>query len=166
MSHYDWTKFTLRIDIKSSPIAVYNAWATRSNLESWFLRRAEFSTPDEKLRNESSYIRAGDNYLWMWHGYEDKNAETGKILDTNGRDFIKFTFAGSCVVTVTTKLMEGRTVMELIQDHIPTDENSKVNIHIGCMKGWTFYMANLKSVIEGGVDLRNKNINIKNVINS
>ena len=166
MSHYDWTKFTLRIDIKSSPIAVYNAWATRSNLESWFLRRAEFSTPDDKLREEGSYVRAGDVYQWMWHGYDDKTSETGKILDSNGRDFFKFTFAGNCHVTITCKMLEGRTIMELTQEQIPTDEISKVRIHLGCMKGWTFYMANLKSVIEGGVDLRNKNLNIKNVVNS
>lgn len=30
----------------------------------------------------------------------------------------------------------------------------------------TFYLANLKSVLEGGLDLRNKNVNIPNVISA
>jgi hypothetical protein len=32
---------------------------------------------------------------------------------------------------------------------------------VQCQLGWTFYLANLKSVIEGGVDLRNKNVDLK-----
>ena len=37
---------------------------------------------------------------------------------------------------------------------------------MGCLEGWTFYLTNLKSVIEGGLDLRNKNLDIKGVINA
>jgi hypothetical protein len=34
------------------------------------------------------------------------------------------------------------------------------------MEGWVFYLANLKSFPEGGIDLRNKNEKLKSVINS
>lgn len=166
MSHYDWTKFTLKVDIRATPIAAYNAWATQANLESWFLRKAIFTTPDGKLRDETAPAQAGDTYLWRWHGYEDKSQEKGKVLDLNGKDMFKFTFAGECEVTVTSKLYEGRTIVELIQEKIPTDEISKVRLHMGCNNGWTFYLANLKSIMEGGLDLRNRNVNIKNVITS
>lgn len=37
---------------------------------------------------------------------------------------------------------------------------------IECRKGWTFYMTNLKSILENGPDLRNKNIHIREVINA
>ncbi len=37
---------------------------------------------------------------------------------------------------------------------------------IECGKGWTFYMTNLKSILEGGIDLRNKIESVKNVINA
>ena len=56
--------------------------------------------------------------------------------------------------------------MELTQEKIPLDEESKVNYHLGCMEGWTFYLANLKSILEGGIDLRNKNVNLTKVINA
>jgi uncharacterized protein YndB with AHSA1/START domain len=166
MSHYDWSKFVLKVDIRATPMAVYNAWATQANLESWFLRKAIFTTPDGKIRDENTTVHPGDTYLWRWHGYDDKNQETGKILDLNGKDHFKFTFAGTCEVIVTCKLQEGRTIMELVQEKIPTDEISKVRLHLGCNNGWTFYMANLKSIMEGGLDLRNKNVNIKGVVTS
>jgi uncharacterized protein YndB with AHSA1/START domain len=166
MSHYDWSKFLLRVDVRATPGAVYNAWATQSNLESWFLRKALFTTPDGKIREENDAVQPGDTYLWRWHGYDDKTQEKGKILDLNGKDLFKFTFAGTCEVTVTCKLQEGRTIMELVQEKIPTDEISKVRLHLGCNNGWTFYMANLKSIMEGGLDLRNKNVNIKKVVTS
>lgn len=78
MSHYDWSKFSLKVDIRATPIAVYNAWATPANLESWFLRKALFTTPDGKLRDESAKVQAGDTYLWRWHGYDDKTQEKAK----------------------------------------------------------------------------------------
>ena len=52
------------------------------------------------------------------------------------------------------------------QYNIPTDETGKTDYHIGCREGWVFYLANLKSIQEGGIDLRNKNPGIKKVINS
>ena len=44
--------------------------------------------------------------------------------------------------------------------------DEKLRLYIGCGEGWTFYLANLKSMLEGGIDLRNKNDKIKGVINS
>jgi hypothetical protein len=32
------------------------------------------------------------------------------------------------------------------------------------MSGWSFFMVNLKSILENGYDLRNKNEELKNVI--
>lgn len=37
---------------------------------------------------------------------------------------------------------------------------------LSCKTGWTSYLANLKSVLEGGIDPRNKNEQLKAVINS
>ena len=42
------------------------------------------------------------------------------------------------------------------QKDIPTDDESKQGIRLGCHSGWSFYLVNLKSVYEGGLDLRNK----------
>jgi len=54
----------------------------------------------------------------------------------------------------------------LTQENIPEDNNPASNLLVGCVEGWTFYLANLKSYLQGGIDLRNKNVNIQGVINS
>ena len=63
-------------------------------------------------------------------------------------------------------LDEGETIVELTQFNIELDDRSKSIFHVGCMQGWTFYLANLKSIMEGGIDLRNKNEKLKRMMNS
>ena len=102
----------------------------------------------------------------MWYGWCDDVVEKGKILEANGKDFIKFTFGKAGIVNVQIKTEENETIVELTQEEIPVDEESKFNFYVGCGEGWTFYLANLKSILEGGIDLRNKNIKLTRVINS
>ena len=166
MGNYDWSKFTKRIDVKTSIEAAYRLWTTEAGLERWFLRFAEFTTPDDSLRPPDSHVQEGDTYRWFWFGWDDNAVEAGKVLKVNGKDFFQFTFAKNCTVSVTIKTEEGQTIVELVQENIPTDEESKVNWHVGCSTGWTFYLANLKSILEGGVDLRNKNLSLKHMANS
>ena len=166
MSEYDWSRFALRIPITASREKIYNAWTTKQGIESWFLRRADFFTPESKLRGEQEFIQNGDRYTWLWHGYDDETIEHNDILEANGEDTLSFVFAGHCIVTVVIGMIDEETIVQLTQENIPTGEEGKVNIHLGCMEGWTFYLANLKSVLEGGIDLRNQNVNIGKVVNS
>ena len=166
MPPYDWSRFSTRININADHQDIYAAWSTRRGLERWFLRVAEFAKPDNTLRDDIDAIAKGDAYRWLWYGYDDSVAEKGTILDANGKDFLRFTFAGSCVVTVVIKKEVDETIVELIQENIPLDETARTNYHLGCMTGWTFYLANLKSILEGGIDLRNRNQNLQKVINA
>jgi len=61
---------------------------------------------------------------------------------------------------------ENQNIVDLTQEHIPSDEESKFNFHVGCSNGWVFYLANLKSIMEGGIDLRNKDEKLNPVLNS
>jgi len=166
MSNYDWSRFIVRITVKASPKDLYKAWATKAGIEYWFLRLAEFKKTGGTARSVQEYVETGDTYRWLWHGWGDETAETGVILDCNGKDHIKFRFgqAGDCSVHI--KSEEGENIVELTQENIPTNEAGMKNYHLGCKTGWTFYFANLKSMMEGGVDLRNKNEKIKRVVNS
>ncbi|MGB7068667.1 MAG: hypothetical protein WBD22_04175 [Pyrinomonadaceae bacterium] len=60
----------------------------------------------------------------------------------------------------------GETVCELRQLMTQETEEEKVYCFIECGLGWTFYLTNLKSFLEGGIDLRNKNDNLHGVINA
>ena len=166
MAEYDWSKFKLRINIKTYGHLVYDMWARPENIERWFLSRAEFTMPDGQPRSKDTYIQAGDVYAWNWFGHPDTTTERGKVLEMVDKKLIKFTFAGECIVTVSIKVEDGEVIVELAQENIPLDEKSKVGFHLGCSNGWTFYLANLKSVLECGHDLRNRNLNLKQMVNA
>lgn len=158
MEHLDWSTFKKRISVNASMNAIYTSWTVQNYLEKWFLSKAEF-----KGKNKNTAVAKGDTYTWMWHGSDD--IAEGEVLENNGKDFLKFTFLG-CVVSVEIKEEEGEHVVELIQKEIPLDEESKMSLYAGCSRGWTFYLANLKSILEGGIDLRNKNKDLTDVINT
>ena len=163
---YNWKQFTRRITIKAPPKAIYDAWATQQGLESWFLRLAQFTKADGTLRSKTSQVEMHDKYKWLWFGYDDSAKEEREILLTNGWDKLQFNFSGGCIVTVSIKQENGETICELMQEMPMDDVNEQQYFFIECGKGWTFYMTNLKSILEGGPDLRNKNTNIQQVINA
>jgi hypothetical protein len=163
---YDWARFTVRIDVNTPVEKLYTAWATRDGMEYWFLRLCEYKRPDGSLLKGGEQVKKGDTYKWLWHGYADDTSEVGQILDCNGKDLFRFSFgkAGDCTVKLLKE--EGITIVELVQENVPDDDNGKHTWHLGCKTGWTFYLANLKSLYEGGIDLRNKNEKLQRMINS
>jgi uncharacterized protein YndB with AHSA1/START domain len=166
MSTIDWSRFVARINVGAPVDAIYQAWATRGGMESWFVRLSEYKDKDGVERSAEEEVTVGDTYKWLWHGYSDESVEYGQILELNHKDHFKFSFgkAGNCTVSI--KEEDGEHIVELIQSEIPTDDQGKHNFYVGCKTGWTFYLANLKSILEGGIDLRNKNTKLKEVVNS
>lgn len=166
MNEYDWSRFVTRIPINASMQDLYDAWSTRKGIEHWFLRMSEYCRPDGVLRKDDEPVQAGDTYAWRWHGWPDEVEEHGKILSCNGKDHFQFTFgeAGICTVDIINE--GGQTMVVLTQSDIPTDEKGMQYYHLGCKTGWTFHLTNMKSIFEGGLDLRNKDVSIKNVINA
>lgn len=163
MLEHNWDRFLLRIPINADKQTIFNHWITRDGLERWFLRKAEFKKPDGSARNASDLIQKDDTYEWMWHGWPDDVVERGTVVDI-GDLYMKFTFGKAGNVTVRIKEELGENILELLQDEIPTDEHSKEYYHLGCTKGWTFFMVNLKSILEGGPDMRNRKEELKNVV--
>jgi len=166
MSDFNWKTFTTRIPVNAPVEKLYWCWASKEGIEYWFLRMSDYRKTDGSPRLNNEYVQKGDTYAWRWHGWSDEITEHGEILDCNGKDFFKFSFgkAGNCVVTI--KEENGINIVELLQDEIPDDEQGKHYWHLGCKAGWTFYLANLKSLLEGGIDLRNRDEGLKNVVNS
>jgi len=127
---------------------------------------SEYKHPDDTLLANDEHVKAGDVYRWMWHGWPDTMVETGKFLKANDKDELQFVFGKAGIITVRIYQVGHENIVELMQENIPTDEEAKVNWHIGCSTGWVFYLANLKSIMEGGIDLRNKNVNLQGVLNA
>ncbi|PWT99221.1 MAG: hypothetical protein C5B52_10915 [Bacteroidetes bacterium] len=164
MQPYNWNQFVLRVPVNANTKSIYDAWTTTEGIESWFLRKAVYTSPANRVRSELEPVQPGDKYVWLWHGYDDTFAEKGKIIACNEEDFFQFEFSGGCIVTVNVKSEQGENICELVQDMTPPDEKDKQFFFIECQKGWTFYLTNLKSVLETGYDLRNKNVDIPKVV--
>lgn len=164
MENFDWTAFTLRIAIKAPVQTLYKAWSTQQEIEKWFLSEAKYLTTDEQALESVQPAEVGHHYSWRWFLYEE--IEKGKVTQANGKDLFEFTFAGDCLVSVTLTEEHEHTVVTLTQKNIPTDDHSKKYIRLGCHGGWSFYLVNLKSVYEGGLDLRNKDNRFKPMLNN
>lgn len=166
MEENEWSKFRLRVNINTDTKTAYEAWSSPQALESWFLRKAIFKDAQGNLKKGHAAIEEGDTYEWYWHGYPDSIVEKGKILKANGKDVFSFTFSLKCPVTISIYPEAGETIVELVETNLPTDRDSGLKYFVGDSRGWIFYMANLKSLLEGGLDLRNKKMELTNVITS
>ncbi len=169
MSNYDWRSFEKKIYINASVPEIYRCLATAGGMESWFLRKCLYSRDGVLLKGEEE-VRTGDCYTFLWHGWSDEVAEKGHILEVNGKDTFGFTFDGNGSTNIKVRISltseKGFCCVKLKQYDMPEDEKSKVRWHVGCLEGWLFYMVNLKSVVEGGIDLRNKDMSFTEVINA
>jgi len=163
MKNFDWTSFTKRIAVKSTLPEIYDAWTKAAAIESWFLEKVVFQRNSEPIGPDAS-VENNDEYEWLWYLYDD--AMRGEIKQANGKDFIQFTFEGSCLVDVALEQKNEYVIVTLKQHNIPTDDQSMQFVRLGCTNGWTFYLANLKSVYEGGIDLRNKDGELGPMINN
>ncbi|MHC0445663.1 SRPBCC family protein [Flavobacterium sp. 3-218] len=164
MENFDWTSFTKKIAVKATLSDIYNAWTKANELEKWFLEKVSFFDATQQPLDKDKNALTDTSYEWIWHLYKD--AMKGKIVSANGQDQLQFTFEGSCLVDIKLSEAEGYTIVELRHHNIPTDDYSKQYIRLGCSNGWHFYLTNLKSVYEGGLDLRNKDENLNPMINN
>ncbi|MBB4803062.1 hypothetical protein HNP37_003137 [Flavobacterium nitrogenifigens] len=164
MENFDWTSFTKKIAVKAKLSDIYNAWTKANELEKWFLEKVSFFDASEEPIDKNQNALENNTYEWFWYLYKDPML--GKITAANGKNHLQFTFEGTCLVDINLSENNGYTLVELRHHNIPTDDFSKQYIRLGCSNGWHFYLTNLKSVYEGGLDLRNKDLNLNPMINN
>lgn len=150
-----WDSFTKRILIKKALHEVYRCWATKGKIEEWFLEKADYVS-GEIHRKSDEPVQTGDQFVWKWNNWDF--TEEGRILEANGRDIISFTFGSGGIVTVKLMEKEGGTEVTLVQNDIPTDEKSRMDLFVGCITGWTFWLTNLKAYLEHGITLHAKGL--------
>lgn len=164
MDTINWESFTRKIAIKANIQDLYNAWTIPQEIEKWFLSKADFQKPTGEQVQREENITAEDTYAWSWYLFDV--VEKGRIIQANRKDLLQFSFAGDCIVEVKFTQIQDDVIVTLTQSNIPTDDQSKKNIRLGCDSGWSFFLVNLKSVYEGRLDLRNKNEALKGMLNN
>jgi uncharacterized protein YndB with AHSA1/START domain len=136
---FDWSQFTLKVPIAAPAEKVFRLWTDKEQIKNWFLSDASMN------------LKKGGDYEWTWF-LGDK--QKGKILNYKKSSKFTFTFAeGKCDLTV--KKDKRGSMVILHQYDIPNTESGR-KIHISCSSGWTFYLTNLKTYLEYGIDLREK----------
>lgn len=163
----EWSNFKKRIFIKNKIDKIYSAWATQEMMEIWFLEEAKYFDSTKNPRKPNELVKGGDSFIWKWNNWDFK--EEGKILSANGIDKISFTFGAGGNVHIKLTPYSNGVEVELVQDNIPTDEKNKMDIYVGCITGWTFWLTNLKAYLEHGITLHAKNLKqeeTKDLVNS
>ncbi|MBS4035351.1 MAG: SRPBCC domain-containing protein [Ignavibacterium sp.] len=161
-----WNTFTKRIRINKPIDSVYRSWATKGQIETWFLEKADYFL-GSKQRQADELVQKGDSFLWKWNNWDF--IEKGQVLEANGKDLISFTFGSGGIVTIKLIEIANSTEIELTQKDIPTDDKSKMEIFVGCITGWTFWLTNLKAYLEYSVTLHAKGLQqeeTKDLVNS
>jgi uncharacterized protein YndB with AHSA1/START domain len=145
-----WEKIQLAIYCDAPLDVVRWHWRTEAGITRWFVPKCEFKSRNGERLNEIEPIKAGDRYRWEW---ANGVVEEGAILGSDSEDVVNFSFGEATSVSVTLRAEGGRTLVELEQI-TDGDEEQRVSVYKDCQQGWTFYLTNLKSMIEGGLDLR------------
>jgi len=166
MENFDWTRFTLQIPIAAEIEQVFQCWTSSSGLLRWFLRQADFFSSEGYSKTPDEDVKPTDRYSWRWHGYSDEVTEEGEIQLLSYPRKLQFRFgnAGTCLLEL--EQMPEFCLLTFTQFAIPTGEKARLDWHMGCKMGWTFYLTNLKSILEGGIDLRYKGTELSGLINA
>lgn len=92
-----WNTFRKRIRINKPIDSVYRSWATKGQIEAWFLEKVEFIS-GSKQRLTDELVQKGDAFMWKWNNWEF--TEKGQVLEASGKDQISFTFGSGGIVTI------------------------------------------------------------------
>jgi len=149
---YDWTRFTVHMYCRAPLDRVWSAWSTAAGLESFFIARATHTAADGTERGPKDEAQAGDAYCW---DFCQPFQLRGAFRSVERPHRIAFSFGGM-ETTVSLRDAGDAVDVELHQIGCRTDDPGRVGDHLNCRSCWVFFLTNLKSVLESGTDLRDR----------
>ena len=132
-----------KVAISSDLKTVWNALTKPSTLKHWFLRHANLD------------LKVGGSYHFSW-GTRNSSGEypvnmRGKYLKLESERLLQLTWnTEDRPVTFQLDSNETETILTVIVEGFEPGSPG----HIFELRGWTFYLINLKTVLEKGWDLR------------
>lgn len=187
----DWTGFVQAVHIQASPGEAWSMFATPSGIERWFTASAE-TTRGDRVIGGSEVFQPADRVRFVWIVPSPETApaggsgspseaetngapatvempETNEILEVvPGRRLRHGWYEGKGWVEyrVLPHREERRVTIELEQRMDPAHDFALLEgAYVGCRQGWAFYLANLKAVLEHGLDLREPRPDRRDLIN-
>jgi uncharacterized protein YndB with AHSA1/START domain len=133
--------------IRAPPKKVFRALTDPKRITRWFADRAELST------------RKGGRYLFAWKGGP---THTGKLVEFVRGETVTFAWqwpgledAGTTRFKLAVEPRGKGTIVRVTHSKIPGGKKWD-DLYAGAIWGWTYFMMNLKSVLETGYDLRSR----------
>lgn len=167
----DWTGFTQAIHIRASQTSLWRMLATCQGMERWFLAKAEAWTADGRAWPSDRELEAGLRFRFSWQGLADAplitEDDTVLAVEPGQRLRMGWYQDKGWVDVRLMPLPDGRVTVELEQRMAPTADFAFLEgAYVGCKEGWSFFLSNLKSVAEGGADLRERAPDRKGLVNT
>ncbi|MBM4098439.1 MAG: hypothetical protein FJ260_00565 [Planctomycetes bacterium] len=163
----DWLGFTQAVHLRAPAAAVWRAVATPEGMERWFLLRADASTADGRELPRDRALEPGARLRLTWPTVVDTDAagravpgevsEGDEVLRAEPPQRLRISWyeGKGWVEFRIVPRPDGRVTVELEQRMHPTaDFRQLESAYVGCHAGWAFFLTNLKSVLEHGIDLR------------
>jgi uncharacterized protein YndB with AHSA1/START domain len=133
--------------------AVFAAWATPAGLASFFVAEADHRAPGGERRSADEVCVPEDRYHWRWlHGPE----LNGRVLACEPGRKVSYTFGSKMRFDVELLDREGAIEVALEQSGCASEDPDRAWDHLNCRSCWVYFMTNLKSVLEHGTDLRDR----------
>ena len=150
---YDWSKFEITYYYNAHITRVFRTFTESQGLESFFIARSVYTDQQGAVRDEHEQPRAGDTYQWQ---FRQAFSVSGTISEIKQKQQFSFSF-GPMQVDVYFRVLGNQTEVHLVQSNIPDTKSGKVFGHLNCRSCWVFFMTNLTSILDYGVDLRDEN---------
>lgn len=161
-NNFNLSEFHHSIYLHSHLSEVYHYVASADGICRWFMGKAEYIDSDGNILNAADSARKDDTFRWHWLN-KDLSIK-GRILEAKNNELFSFTFGTSFEVTFTLRKHNGRVLLTLHQKYAAGSGKNDF-AHINCCTCWVFFLTNLKSVLEHGIDLRETLIDDESLVN-
>jgi uncharacterized protein YndB with AHSA1/START domain len=150
---HDWAAFDVFLEIDAPPESVMNCWRTAHGIQQFFIAEMKVTGSGGQARMEDDTIQKDDTYWWHYvHDYTGQ----GQFLSSSENQ-VRFTFGTSYQVEITAVPADNGTLLHLKQTGMSDSMEDRVHGSLNCRSCWINFIVNLKSVLEHGIDLRDKN---------
>ncbi len=150
MTAYDWSQFHVHMYYLAPLEQLFHYFSTAKGLESFFIYKAMHIAIDGTPRRSDEPVQTGDSYHWT---YVHEFSHSGKFLQVEPNRLVRFTF-GTMLVDVRFRDMGTATEVDLHQTNCATEDPDRAWQHVNCRSCWIYFMTNLRSVLAGGLDIR------------
>ena len=159
---FDLNEFRHSIYLDAALEEVYMFAASAAGICKWFMGTAVYTESDGRELGSNENASRGCSFSWKWL---EKDLEIeGRVLEAAENKKFSFTFGKSFEVSFMLEDSGGRVLFTLHQKYAAGGEKNDF-AHINCCTCWVFFLTNLKSVIENGIDLRETIVSDDTLVN-